>query len=527
MTTSHFQRLLVRVGRRQFIAALAARWRWAWLGAAGGALIVVCAARLLALVPAAAVVPALAVLALLPLLITLTLTRRPAPRQVARLIDERSGSKELFLTAALIGGAPGEFQPIVVQQAERRAGELQPAQILPFRWQRGARDSFLALGLVAAAVAFLPQLDPFQREVARQKLSQQEQRIAETKKATEVRREQLEQQDGKEAEQVKQALAQLEKTFKEAKPLEREANLNELGERQKELGEMWKKVSNDQLRNAFDKSAQSFGQADPKKLEQWREEFKKGEVSALKKELQDIRDSMRKLAGQPDFAEKPAQQEQLAQRLNEMAQGMKQLANSPQVSQALQRALEQMDLSKLGALSKEATQAAMDSLDLSQQELDQLAQSLKDGKALEEALKNLQMAKQLADQKQLDGKECASCNGMSDYAKLFAAKCNGAGQQPGGSGMGAGLGNGAKRPEDDSAETGFKQEKSSSQLAGGRLLLEWKTKEVGETGARTEEYRDAVQQVKQGVAEAIQQEQVPPGYHQAIQRYFDTLPERK
>ena len=234
-------------------------------------------------------------------------------------------------------------------------------------------------------------------------------------------------------------------------------------------------------------------------MEQWREQMKQGDMSALKKELQEIREQLAKLADQPDSAEKRAQQEQLAQRLNELAQGMKQLANSPQVAQALQRALEQMDLSKLGAISKEAMQSAMYSLNLSEQELAQLAQSLKDGTALEDALKNLQMAKQLADKNQLDGSECKNCNGMGDYAALFAAKCNGMGNRPGegGSGMGPGIGNGAKRPEDDSAETAFKQERSSSPLAGGKLLLEWKTKEVGETGARTEDYREAVAQVKQ------------------------------
>ncbi len=33
--------------------------------------------------------------------------------------------------------------------------------------------------------------------------------------------------------------------------------------------------------------------------------------------------------------------------------------------------------------------------------------------------------------------------------------------------------------------------------------------------------------VKQGVSEALQAEQVPPGYHDAIKKYFDTLPEKK
>jgi hypothetical protein len=33
--------------------------------------------------------------------------------------------------------------------------------------------------------------------------------------------------------------------------------------------------------------------------------------------------------------------------------------------------------------------------------------------------------------------------------------------------------------------------------------------------------------VKQGVSEAIRNERVPPGYHGAIQKYFDNLPEKK
>jgi hypothetical protein len=169
----------------------------------------------------------------------------------------------------------------------------------------------------------------------------------------------------------------------------------------------------------------------------------------------------------------------------------------------------------------------MDSLQLSEGELQKLAQSMKDGQALDEALKNLQMAKQLAAQGKLDGEAAKDAQGMADYAALFELKMAELGAQAGQigvPGMGAGIGDGSKRPEDDSVTTGFKPEKSTSALAGGKMLLEWKTKEVGETGARDPAFRDAVREVKQGVSEAIQQEQVPPGYHEAIKKYFDTLP---
>jgi hypothetical protein len=247
--------------------------------------------------------------------------------------------------------------------------------------------------------------------------------------------------------------------------------------------------------------------------------LKKGDATALKKELSEMRDALRKLEAMPDSAEKRAAKEKLARQLNEMAQAMKQEMNSPQLAAALQRALEQ--LSQGG---KQGMQGAQDSLELSEQELAQLAQAMKDAQSLEDALKNLQMAKQLCDLGQLDGEACKACNSMSDYAALFAAKCAGLKPGEGGPGMGPGIGDGSRRPEDESTKTDFKKEKSPSQLTAGKMLLEWKTKEVGETGARAEEYRETVARVKQGVSEAIQQEQVPPGYHETIKKYFDALP---
>ncbi len=86
-------------------------------------------------------------------------------------------------------------------------------------------------------------------------------------------------------------------------------------------------------------------------------------------------------------------------------------------------------------------------------------------------------------------------------------------------------GAGGKAEENDETETAFKSEKTPTQLSGGKMLLQWKVKEEGPTGARTEDYQAAVREVQQGVSEAITNEQVPPGYHDAIQKYFDTLPE--
>jgi hypothetical protein len=78
--------------------------------------------------------------------------------------------------------------------------------------------------------------------------------------------------------------------------------------------------------------------------------------------------------------------------------------------------------------------------------------------------------------------------------------------------------------EDPTAKTGLKDEKEKSQIGAGKLLMQWKDEGVGEVGNRSAEYQAAVRAIKDGVAEAIRNEQIPPGYHSAIQKYFDRLP---
>ncbi len=526
------QQLLWQTATRLWLAALGRLWQHALLILCGLALLALLAARLLGLFTIGFVPLAVAALPVAALLVALLLARRPSTHETARVIDARSGGKELFLTAALIAETPGEFQPIVVAQAEERAAAIKPADVAPWPWSRGLLHAALALALLAAALRWLPQLDPFKHVEKEQKIAKQEAQLQESRKITAQRTEVLAEQSQQQAAQVQQALAALDKTFKQAKPQEREANLRDLAAEQKEIGELWRKVNNPELKSALEKGAQSFGRMDSEKLAEWREQLKKGDLSGLKQELAALKEEMKQLGAQADSADKRAQQEKLAQKLSQLAEGMKQSLGAPQASEAVARALAQMDAAKQGKLSKEGMEGAAESLQLSQQELEQLAQSLKDSEALEEALKNLQMAKQLAGAGKLDGEGAKDAQTMEDYANLFAQKmaelAERSGQgEPGGDGNGPGIGTGAKRPEADTAITSFKPEKTPTALTTGKMLLEWKTKAVGETGARAEEFRDAIREVKQGVSEALQAEQVPPGYHDAIKKYFDTLPEKK
>lgn len=527
MNTPRTQRLISQASRRLYLTRLGSVFYRAGLIAAGGALLILVLCRLLALLPSAVVLPWLWVLAVLALIATVLVVRHPSDKDAARCIDERTSSKDLFLTASLAGHSTGEYQSIVLQQAEDRAESLDPSKIIGFSWQRGARDLAICAALLAIGVLWLPQLDPFKKQEQRTKFAKQEEQLKQTKKATAIRAEQIKEEQAKENDKIDQALAALEKTFKEAKPQERDTNLKRLGEHQKEIGEMWRQAANQKRNDAFEKGTQKFGQVNPQQTQEWKEALKKGDTSPIKREMEAIKDQMQKLANMPDGAEKRAQQEQLAQRMNQLSEGMKQAATSPQLQAALQRAMEQLDMSKMSQMSKEALDAAQQSMSLSQEELEKLGQAMKDQQSLEDALKNLQMAKQLASDCKLDGQQCKDCNGQGDYAALYSKLMQQSGNKIGaGMGPNGNPGAGGKAPENDEAETDFKPERSPTQLTAGKTLLQWKTQEMGPTGARTEEYREAVRQVKQGVSEAIAAEQVPPGYHTAIQKYFDSLPEK-
>jgi len=57
--------------------------------------------------------------------------------------------------------------------------------------------------------------------------------------------------------------------------------------------------------------------------------------------------------------------------------------------------------------------------------------------------------------------------------------------------------------------------------------MEWKQRGLSETGNVEVQYADTLNKLKQGADEAILKEEVPPGYHEAIRKYFDSLKENQ
>jgi HAMP domain-containing protein len=409
-----------------------------------------------------------------------------------------------------------------------------------------ARNAALALAALTAGVLWLPKLDPFRMDEKRKELAKQEARLAETKKITAIRREELKEKAGALNEQVEQALAQLGKTFKEAKPQERELNAKKLNEEAQDFSELWKKVAAQMPRDALEQAAQQFGDSQQRQaMKELLDKLRKGDAEALKQAMEKLSKQMEQIARQPDGAEKKQQLEKLAKELGQMANQLREQLGDKALNEALARAAEQLGMAKDKGNSKDALDAANESLNLGKDEAQRLAEMFKDAQNLEDALKNLAAAKQLNQLGKLDGKDAQDADAQSqqDYQKLYDEAMrrlaeagdgdgDGDGQGKGKGGRGKagpnpGIGNGGTLGEDDSTKSGFKKEKDKIQLGAGKLLMEWKEDGGGETGRKSGDYNEAIRTVRQGVAEAIRNERVPPGYHGAIQKYFDKLPEKK
>lgn len=489
----------------------------------------------------------LTTLAGLPLLAAVAgwlLHRRPTLVDAARCVDRQNGSNDLFLTVAMLDRSAGQFQPLVEEAAEKRAVQINSAEIVPLRFKRVAVSVCTLLALLCG-VLFLPQWDLIGYVAAADDVQQQQRELEESRRAIAARIEAIQRHAPEEpnSKDVKLAVAKLEASLKEMKPKEKPRNNQALAENQKELGKRFRENAA-KLKSALRQNpiAQQFGLArkDEEHLQKLARDLKDGSTESLQKEIDSIEDELQRLMKTEDSVEKSAMQQNLRKRLQDLADLSRDHIGTKATAEALKRAIEQLQLAKNESLSKDALDALSESLDLTKLEFEELAQSIRDLKELENALKTLAMAKRLNDKEKLDGKACEECKTLADYEALYqemlARAGSGLGSGPGqGNGQGGngegngngtggrGTGRGGKAPEDDAIETAFKTERSRSAITAGKVLLTLKTRGLGKTGDTKAEYRDAVRELKQGVSEAIEAEETPPGYRAGIQKYFDDL----
>lgn len=475
--------------------------------------------------------------------------RRPQLPDTARLVDLASDSKDLYLTLALLNTSAGEYQPLVVQSAEQRAREISAANVARFRFQHWkplwvwlTATAIPNLMLVLAALMFLlPQLDPFGVIQAAQREQKKQERLAESRKATQLRLETVKKQveEAQENSETDEAIKELQQAFNQMKPHQKRDNQQALMSQQRKMGEKWRQLSAEKLKELLKQgslSDQAFGKTDEDLLKKMTQELQDGktdgvrsEMNEMTKDMQELREQLEKLS-KAETPEEQAEAEQkaaeLERKLKDQLDKMQELAekklNNDQLSAALERAMQQLDAARNPELMQEAMDGLKESLELSELELEEVAQSAQDMKSLEEALKTIQMAKKLNEQEKLDGEMTQGMKSMKEYEELYQQLLAEMGLD--GDGLGnEGQGRGDKAPEDNETESDFQSEYSQSQVQAGKVLLSLKTQGEGKEGDVVKNYRSLINQVKQGVSEAILSEQVPPGYHDGIKSYFDSL----
>ncbi len=519
--------VLHRVARRLRLAAIGKRFYLCILIASCFYAVVLIAARLLGIAPEGfgfhpatlLIIPGLALVG------SLFWHRRPSTVDAAREIDHNSGAKDLFLTYALLDTSNGEYKPLVVQDAEQLAPRVDPQEVVPWHWAPRLGQVLGVLAVLLLGVLYLPQLDPFGKVAAAQSEQQKEEQLRKDRTATELRTAELKKQGevNKETEEAEKAINDLTSSFRKMKRHEKQPNLEKLNDHQKDIGTKWRKLGTDKLKNLLSQanSFQDFGGLRQQKMQKWAKELLEGSSKGLQKELSELQEELKAMAKEQDPVKRSEKARELKQRLREMEQFASENVGSPELAAALRRAMRQLEQSQSdGSLSTEALESLAKSLDLTKLELEQIAASAKNMKALEEALQVLQMAKQLNADDMLDGEASAECKSLSDYAELYAQMM---GQGEGDGLGGEGTGRGGEAPEDDSVASDFQTEQTKAAVRAGKILVSLKSKGLSDSGEAQKDYQQLIGQVKQGVSEAILQEQIPPGYHEGIRRYFDTI----
>jgi hypothetical protein len=533
------QQVLTRVQRRLFVAKIAVRTFWTFLTLSSLYAILLLVSRLTGLIPDVFASWTLALPPALALLLALVWPARLSLADAARAVDRVQRTRDLFLTLVLIEKAPGGYQPLVMGDAEQAAAKVKPPQIVPFPWERRTAAMVGIMAALMTGIGLLPTFDPFGKVAQAKEEASQERMLVESKKATEIRKAQLKEQDVDAANSpdVEKAIEKLKFDLKGMKKDQPKSNREKLAIDQKILGDKFR-ATNEAVKNLMNQAGvdQKFGSQNAMEFKKWQEEMQQGSSESMSKAMEEMKNDLEMLARTDDPLKKTELERKIEKRLKALADFAGERAGSKSLQAALNRAKEQLDAVKAGKeMSIDAMKAMQDTLDVAKMELEQVAQSARDMKALEEALETLSMAKKLNEDGQLNGAMSDSLTAMEEYKELYQelmaqmgmdgegeGEGDGSGDDTGGDGMGRG---GDPEEEDESTKTDFVSEQTKTPIQKGKILMSLKQKGLSESGEAKREFQAILNDVKQGYAEAIDAEQIPPGYREGIKTYFDSLGE--
>jgi len=393
MSQKSAHKLVEQVKTRLHLTWLGARWYQFVLYAAAAYALALVVLKLSGLAPAWVTwdqmgfwaVGAVPVLALIAALI---FHRRPTCEDAAHAIDQRMQTKDLFLTDAMLDGAPGAFAPLVSEDAARQAPGIRPGTVVPYEWTNKTANAFAVLAVLALVMAFVPQFDLFGIHAEREHAQEIDKRLREQQakaiqKKAEIRK--AADRTALERAQTEIKLQQLEQTFRQMKRQDPKGNHEQLREQKKTIGELaaQKRKELDQDLKQGSKNpnnVRKFGSLLDSKARQFEDQLNKGEVGEVKEHIEQMKDKARQLAESSDPEEQQDLQRELQKMMDQLQQGLENGTSTEQLDQSVQDALDQMNMAGVEGMNAQQMQQAMESMQQSlgmaqQQRIDQFGLS--------------------------------------------------------------------------------------------------------------------------------------------------------
>lgn len=566
-------RLTDRVVGRLRLAAVGSAWTRAMAGLGAACFVLLLVRRFGGLGPEWLTVDVLAVVPVCAALIAVLVARKPTVLEAARKLDGYCGASDLFLTLAQLESAAGAYQSLIAEQAELRAFEIVPSTVIRWSWQRPMAWLSVGTCMLVSSVQFLPQLDPFGTVDMATAVIAVRKDLLESQRETKFRTAELASQRESVtlSDDVGKLLSELAAELQQLHADRSAPNAKALDARQRELEARWRdRRSGDEVSRLLEQSlaTQFFGPSD-KRTRQWAQELAKGQTESLNEAFDSLKESLQRLASTSDEGERRQLDRQARQALAELQRFAGSQLQSRPMESALKRAMSQLDAAQHDpGLQSAAAEASRESLDLAEAELQEIARAAAQLASLEKALSAIQSAKQMAQQgsEQASGEnESAVQEFIEQYAALrgdakqsseseqdgssngqpgpsqqastsstFQPPSESSGQTGGrtsqdeshfsqGDSSGGGPGRLTQPPENDLANTGFRNAREAAGIDASRRLMRLRRQGLADAGESSQEYRELVRTLQKRVSTAIEVEEIPPGYVSGIRSYFDSL----
>ena len=466
--------------------------------------------------------------------------------EAALEIDRRFGLKERVSSTFALGAdqLDSPAGKALVEDALKRVGRLHIAE--QFRVRLG-RWSWLPLAPAALAFLLAMYLNPSagENKAGGSIATKAERKTVKTstdnlRKKLIERRKEARDQGLKDAEELFAKLEQGTKELSKSDLADRKQAMVELNDLAKDLEKRRQKLGGGdklqeqlkQLKNIqqgpADKLAEAMRQGDfnqaMKELKQLRDEIEHGKLDAeskaqLAKQLEQMEQKLNQLAQAHKKLEQDlkSQAKQLRQqgRNKEAEEVEKQLAKLAQKTPQMEQLQKMAD--KLGQCSKcvkegdkEGAKAAMDAM---KAELADMQEQADEVAMLDEAMSELESAK--------DAMGCKECDGMGCRA------CQGGNNPMGRPGMGLGRGRGQGPRPEEKTNTGFYDTKANLKRGKGAAVVVGSVEGPNMKGQVQQEIQTEFEAARAAAEDPLTDQQLPRSYREHAKKYFDGLREGK